>query len=339
MISSQTLDVVIGLATVFLTVSIVCSSMNEAISRTLALRAGTLKDALDSLLGTELARKVLNHPVVPAVAGRTKSPAYIDPTLFATALLDTVITSSAQTKQSQAQSDAEPSPGGSEDAELPSEKPDNDESSLEKTGASAQFVAARKAIAALAPNAKDAKRQALMSLQTFLGVAEGDYKALIAQTGSWFDAYMDRVGGSYKRRSQLISLIIAVFVVGILNVDTFKIYRQLTTSPAYAQVIATSGLALAKRPNVSAPTSYGAAMDVLAKSIASIPVPIGWHDNDCLTRADNCPKIYPWWQKVVGLLITALAASLGAPFWFDVLNKLSNVRSVGPKPDGDSSSS
>jgi hypothetical protein len=35
----------------------------------------------------------------------------------------------------------------------------------------------------------------------------------------------------------------------------------------------------------------------------------------------------------VGWILTAVAASLGAPFWFDTLNKFMNVRSVGASPD------
>jgi hypothetical protein len=36
--------------------------------------------------------------------------------------------------------------------------------------------------------------------------------------------------------------------------------------------------------------------------------------------------------KFIGLLWTALALSLGAPFWFDVLSKIMNVRGAGEKP-------
>jgi len=39
-----------------------------------------------------------------------------------------------------------------------------------------------------------------------------------------------------------------------------------------------------------------------------------------------------WLFKVVGLLLTAFAVSQGAPFWFDTLNKLVNVRSTGDPP-------
>jgi hypothetical protein len=34
----------------------------------------------------------------------------------------------------------------------------------------------------------------------------------------------------------------------------------------------------------------------------------------------------------LGLIITTVAILLGAPFWFDVLGTIVNVRSVGTKP-------
>lgn len=42
-----------------------------------------------------------------------------------------------------------------------------------------------------------------------------------------------------------------------------------------------------------------------------------------------------WWlsRHLLGLLLTSLAASLGAPFWFDVLNRFVNLRNTGKKPD------
>lgn len=38
------------------------------------------------------------------------------------------------------------------------------------------------------------------------------------------------------------------------------------------------------------------------------------------------------WKILLGFLITALAISLGAPFWFDLLNKFVNLRASGAKP-------
>jgi len=46
---------------------------------------------------------------------------------------------------------------------------------------------------------------------------------------------------------------------------------------------------------------------------------------------------FPWlWavvpDHIVGWILTAIAASLGAPFWFDTLNKFMNVRAAGTSP-------
>ncbi|MEM1221017.1 MAG: hypothetical protein AAGH79_18995, partial [Bacteroidota bacterium] len=41
---------------------------------------------------------------------------------------------------------------------------------------------------------------------------------------------------------------------------------------------------------------------------------------------------YEWVKKVFGWLITSLAISLGAPFWFDLLRKLVNIRGTGGVP-------
>jgi hypothetical protein len=36
---------------------------------------------------------------------------------------------------------------------------------------------------------------------------------------------------------------------------------------------------------------------------------------------------------IIGWLLTGFAASLGAPFWFDLLNKFMNLRSAGKAPE------
>jgi hypothetical protein len=45
------------------------------------------------------------------------------------------------------------------------------------------------------------------------------------------------------------------------------------------------------------------------------------------------PDSQPWYLKAAGLILTWVAVSLGAPFWFDMLNKLVNLRQTGLPPD------
>jgi hypothetical protein len=38
-------------------------------------------------------------------------------------------------------------------------------------------------------------------------------------------------------------------------------------------------------------------------------------------------------QRFLGLLLSTIAVTMGAPFWFDLLNRFTNVRLCGPRPD------
>jgi len=69
--------------------------------------------------------------------------------------------------------------------------------------------------------------------------------------------------------------------------------------------------------------------------IQSLGLPIGWDSKDDIQRQwPGWHWKHPggWWDQIywhwLGWLLTALAISLGAPFWFDMLNKLIVVRST-----------
>jgi hypothetical protein len=76
-----------------------------------------------------------------------------------------------------------------------------------------------------------------------------------------------------------------------------------------------------------------AAGDQIEKSyteLKSLKLPLMWsHEN------------VPWvsWKafglSLLGWLITAAALSLGAPFWFDALGRLSRLRTTGKRPEGE----
>jgi hypothetical protein len=71
--------------------------------------------------------------------------------------------------------------------------------------------------------------------------------------------------------------------------------------------------------------------------LSEIPVPLGW----CKAGADQCAEGRQWplgkdWSawllKLLGILITVSAVSQGAPFWFDLLQKVVNLRLAGDIP-------
>ena len=83
--------------------------------------------------------------------------------------------------------------------------------------------------------------------------------------------------------------------------------------------------------------------------LAALGIPIGWHKGcppltlDSSRVQDNVKggktirevtnKTVQLFWYVVGLAITAFSISAGAPFWFDMLLKLVNVRRAGKKPE------
>jgi hypothetical protein len=65
----------------------------------------------------------------------------------------------------------------------------------------------------------------------------------------------------------------------------------------------------------------GAQLSAATEAIANLALPIGW-----AKRGLGTTTIFGW-------LITALAASLRAPLWYDRLNKFVNVRAAGKAPE------
>jgi hypothetical protein len=61
-----------------------------------------------------------------------------------------------------------------------------------------------------------------------------------------------------------------------------------------------------------------------------VSLPIGWADFRWKGLNQTALDILSW---LPGWLITALAVSLGAPFWFDLLNKFINIRGAGKAPE------
>ena len=83
------------------------------------------------------------------------------------------------------------------------------------------------------------------------------------------------------------------------------------------------------QPTISTGTASKTNMREALQQLQAVRLPIGYNDAPTFGTAD-------WWRwllfKVPGLLVTTFAVSLGAPFWFDVLQKASNLWAAGTPP-------
>ena len=197
------------------------------------------------------------------------------------------------------------------------------------------------------------------ALVTLLEEAQNDVNRLRQNLEHWFDAEMDRVSGWYKRNAHRWLLAISVVLVLAVNIDTVSIARTLWTDPqvraavtaaAQADVEAnkstgTSGASTTQTPAVvcsTTPTTTPSSAETTETTTvlkaatscaASLPLPLGW-------RTGSLPKTFRnWLLKILGWILTAGALALGAPFWWDLLNRFGSLKQTGPKPASTSSAS
>jgi hypothetical protein len=68
------------------------------------------------------------------------------------------------------------------------------------------------------------------------------------------------------------------------------------------------------------------------KEIHQTGIPIGWYILFSEDTYSKMRKVWWWLTKFFGLFLTILATSMGAPFWFDLLKRITAIRSTGISP-------
>jgi hypothetical protein len=177
-------------------------------------------------------------------------------------------------------------------------------------------------------------------LKQFLRESEHDVEAFKGKVRTWYNDVMDRASGWYKRYTQKILVGMGFFIAVVFNADTLAIYERLESDPETLQQVLTlaedyvngkDGLEIAP-PQMS--PEFDASLNKLEEMIndqiesVKSPLGLGWKNVDW--------SEVTWYDvvlKLLGWTVTALAVSLGAPFWFDLLRKLVNIRSSGNKPE------
>lgn len=307
------LDVAIGIVFVFVLLSTVCSAIREGIEAKLKTRAAYLEQGIRELLhdldGKGLAHSFFNHPLIfalysggyggaaqdakqrPKLLARGGSlPSYIPARSFAMALLD--IAAKGPVTDDVSSDPAAP------------------ELSLESVRASVR-------------NLKNPPVQ--RALLAAIDAAEGDLNRARKNIEAWFDSAMDRVSGWYKRTTHWILFWIALTLAVGLNIDTLAIADYLYRNDAAREAVVALA---ADATDDGSPASI--TYDHAATQLQSLGLPIGWSDS--WQRADISGAWYEsvWGiaGRILGWLVTAFAATLGAPFWFDLLNKIMVIRST-----------
>lgn len=296
------IDVAIGLALVYLVLALVCTMVNEYIAQILSLRAENLWKGVQSLFQNSSKAKafteaIYGHGLIQSLTQNTTSakPSYIPSHIFSLALTD----------------------------------------NLKLTAEAAKPISEQL-------KAADLDSEIFATLRPLAAAAGSDLDQFRKNVETWFDAAMERASGWYKKRLQTITFWVAVSVVLISNADTLRIVDTLWSDSAVRQSVATAATNLVKETNAQpagqeTPTpALEAAQKAAGQEVGKLlgwRGPISWkHPEYRANDPNRFPAGTEWFAKILGLLLSALAASLGAPFWFDILNKIVNIRSAGGSP-------
>jgi hypothetical protein len=308
MFGSTILEVAIGIIFVYLLMSLLCSALGEFFELLVKYRARDLEKGIAQLLGSpELTQNFFNHAMIRPLF-QSRKPSYIPARTFSLALWN------------MATAAAEGTPGV-------------------VAGVTKDIRLLRGTITTLPPQVlPDNLKGALVTL---IDEAEGNFDKARENVEHWYNDAMDRVSGGYKRRTQLILIGLGLALSIGLNVDSINIVNTLSHNSELRATVVAAAENYAKTP-LPTPTPGQSAADAgqqfresvdrinrMRGEISGLGLPVGWSWESITVDPRGIPASAGGWAlKLTGWLLTAFAVSQGAPFWFDMLNKIIVIRST-----------
>ncbi|GAW52583.1 MULTISPECIES: hypothetical protein [unclassified Nocardioides] len=177
-------------------------------------------------------------------------------------------------------------------------------------------------------------RRALRALVKTL--PQGDADQLREAIESWFDAQMAAVGDSYRRWAKRWAVVIGLVVAAALNVSALTVAHALYVDEPLREAT----VAAATNGEVCHQEDTPQALQKCLQSLDDEGLPIGWGPptmrgvsiwhwaGDRATDAWAALGTWPAWMRLFGWILTGLAASFGASFWFDALKRLTGARKL-----------
>lgn len=337
MLNSEILEIAIGLVFVYLVTCLAATTIREFFESIVKSRAVTLERGLRQLLddpdGQGITRDLFAHPLIDSLF-----PGKYEPEKLRSLRLSWF--------QADTGSDAAATKGAGERMPL--------RTNLPNYIPSGHFALAMlKLVSGDGPLSLQSAKGGAMALpdgavktalQTALGDAGDDLDRARRNLEAWYDGTMDRIGGWYKRQTQWILLLIGVGLAVSANIDTLRIVQVLGDNNTLRLALVQSAEKMDAERRAAADANTGAGEAApgtagvptssvsLTDGVYGISQLIGWEhfpDEWATARAEGGVASARFVaSKALGWFFTALAVTLGAPFWFDVLNKIMIVRST-----------
>lgn len=216
------------------------------------------------------------------------------------------------------------------------------------------------ALSVISPEVNQTLNALMRNVEDYVTQGETTLAKARKNVEKWFDDSMDRVSGAFKRYSQTMALMIGFLIALFLNVDSIDLTLYLLREPAVRQALANNA-ANFQIPPGEMEANPEEALRNLRNQFVGLSLPVGWGITNFENQAmiNNSCRLFPGTNqafgirilgstrcivppqstsqmnlaiKVGGILLTALAARQGAPFWFDILKRAVNLRGTGANP-------
>lgn len=156
-------------------------------------------------------------------------------------------------------------------------------------------------------------------LNSFL-VNSSTKNELLKESENWFNAYMTQGSYWYKAKMQTRLFIVSILLVIFTQFDIIITTQQIFNNDILREKISNAAV-LFSQENKSISAMDGQSAKVIMEELEKdIKLPLGW---------DSQPF---QWRNIFGWLLSAVLISFGAPFWFDLLGKIVNVRKISSAP-------
>lgn len=318
------LEIIVALIFIYLTSSLIISELQEQLAALLEFRAKNLKQALEIFLGKETVKSLYNNGSLLSSLnqytnlGKSVGPSYVEPKVLAKSLISLVN----------------------------SQLSDN-EKLLKADFLGKNLVAEKTGIFKKLDSISDfskidelaIKRLIEIGYSTKLKHDNPTLENFIDEIANTFTQIMERTSGVYKRNAKGVSFAFGFLAAALLNIDSFYVIEQLSKNPNLRQGINQVATEVIKnnescfKDAQADPTKVAKCKEKLQVSVKDLekinqPLPIGWNEKGWF-NGEQIKEQNDWLQAIFGWLMTGVAVAMGAPFWFDILGKLINVRNTG----------
>nr|WP_311931210.1 hypothetical protein [Microbispora sp. H11081] len=177
-------------------------------------------------------------------------------------------------------------------------------------------------------------------LQAVWDRASHDLEAFRRGVEDWFDGEMERLSLLYRRYVRWVLVALGLVVTMVFSMDSLEYGKSLLRDNAYRSAVTAFGqsgpqaLEPLREQCEPGQDPYACVTDVLStpafvKIFSHAPVNVTM---DASGGPDWAWRGGDWWERLIspghwpGYLVTVLALLFGAPFWWDILRRVSGLR-------------